>query len=177
MPAACTALLLTFCVAASCLGSDAPGAGMEKTPSAASEKPAQSNGYVLTRSKPADSTATAVNSEVYQNVVIAAGKNVIIQSSLDYSSSNTVAVAILCRTCTTVTTSLGALGLVLEARWQTLDASYDVATENKAASALAYWDAGGALFNVYAELFNLELQNTGSTSITIDQVTIFSHAQ
>ena len=141
------------------------------------EKSTGDNGYVLrSRSKPAESTPPAAgNSEVYQDVVIPAGKNVILQSALDYSSSSTVAVAVRCTACTTKTTSLSALGLILEARWLALTASSDLATQST--SNFAYFDAGGAIFNVYAEQFNLELQNRGSTTITLDQVTIFRRAQ
>jgi hypothetical protein len=32
----------------------------------------------------------------------------------------------------------------------------------------------GAVFNVFAEQFRLELQNKGTSTITLDQVTIFS---
>lgn len=130
------------------------------------------------RSRPADTTATTpASSEVFPHVVIAAGKNVMIQSSLDYSSSSTVAVAVLCSTCTATATSLGTLGLILEARWQPLSAEFDTATDMKSASTFSYWDAGGAVFNVYAEQFNLELRNTGTATITLDQVTIFRRAQ
>jgi len=129
-----------------------------------------------TRLKPADSTSTATgNSEVFQDVVIPVGKNVVLQSGLDYSSSSTVAVAVLCTACTTKTTAMNALGLVLEARWQPLNATTDIATQN--ASNFVYFDEGGAIFNVYAEQFNLELQNEGTATITLDQVTIFRRAQ
>ena len=141
--------------------------------SAAAERSSSGNAYVFkARSKPEDSTSTAVvNSEGYADVVIPVGKNVIIQSSLDYSYATTVAVSVLCTACITKAVSLSALGLVLEARWQSLYAATDIATQN--ASTFAYTDAGGAVFNVYAEQFNLELQNKGTTTITLDQVTIF----
>jgi hypothetical protein len=111
---------------------------------------------------------------VFQDVVIPAGKNVMIESLLDYSSSSTVAVAVLCNACTTKATSLSSLGLVLEARWLPLNATSDTATQNS--STFAYTDAGGAVFNVYAEQFNLEIQNKGTTTITLDQVSIFRRA-
>jgi hypothetical protein len=170
-------VLLAFCFLASLL------AAQEKSQSAASEKSAGpstgSNDIVWkARPKPADSTATltaAGASEVYQDVVIPPGKNVIIQSTQNYASSSTVAVAVLCTACTTATTAMAALGLVLEARWQPLNGTTDIATAN--AGTFAYLDAGGAVFSVYAELFNLELQNKGTSTITLDQVTIFSPAQ
>ena len=36
---------------------------------------------------------------------------------------------------------------------------------------------GAVVFNVYAEQFNLELQNKGTGTIMLDQVTIFRRAQ
>lgn len=48
-----------------------------------------------------------------------------------------------------------------------------VATENKAATAFPYWDAGGAIFNAYGPQFSQALQNKGSQSIALAQVTIF----
>jgi hypothetical protein len=177
MSAACTTVLLAFCFVASSVAADERSTAIEKDQSITTEKPAGANAYLLrARSKRATSTSpAAANSEVFLEVVIPVGKNVVIQSALDYSSSSSVAVAVLCTACTTPTTSLSALGLVLEARWQPLNASTDIATQN--ASTFTYLDAGGAVFNVYAEQFNLELQNKGTATITIDQVTIFRRAQ
>jgi hypothetical protein len=172
-PTACSALLFAFCFVASSRAADESDTAIAKNQSTITEKSTGSNAYVFrVRPRPADSTSTApADSEVFQDVVIPGGKNVMIQSSLDYSSSSTVAVAVLCNACITKTTSLTALGLVLEARWLPLNASVDVATQT--ASTFAYLDAGGAVFNVFAEQFNLELQNKGTASITLDQVTIF----
>jgi hypothetical protein len=169
-------VLLAFCCIASSL------AAQEKSQSAAPEKSTGastgSNDVVWkARPKSADTTTTltaAGTSEVYPDVVIPPGKNVIIQSTQNYSSSSTVAVAVLCTACTTATTSMATLGLVLEARWQSLTSTTDIATANT--STFTYLDAGGAVFSVYAELFNLELQNKGTSTITLDQVTIFSPA-
>ena len=173
----CATILLAFCCIDSSLAADERTIGIEKTQSNATEQSTGANTYVLkSRVKAADSTSTAAtNSEVFQDVIIPAGKNVVLQSSLDYSSASTVAVAILCTACTSSTASTTALGLVLEARWQALNASSDIATQN--ANIFAYTDAGGAVFNVFAEQFNLELQNKGTATITLDQVTIFRPAQ
>ncbi len=171
-----TAGFVAFCFIASSLAADQRTIATEKNGSGATEKSTASNVYVWkARPKAAASTSTAAGAaEVYQDVVIAPGRNVVIQSTADYSSSSTVAVAVLCTACTTATTSLTALGLVLEARWQGMYVTTDIATANTAT--FAYQDAGGAIFNVFAELFNLELQNKGTSTITLDQVTIFTPA-
>lgn len=163
-----TAGLVAFCFIASSLAAD------ERT--TATEKSNAANVYVWKARPKADSSTStpAGAAEVYQDVVIAAGKNVVIQSTSDYSSSSTVAVAVLCTACTTATTSMAALGLVLEARWQGMYVATDIATASTAT--FAYQDAGGAIFSVFGELFNLELQNKGTSTITLDQVMIFTPA-
>lgn len=147
----------------------------DRTPLA---QPSTQSNTVVAKARPTPKLSAATTnptSEVYLDVAIPVGKNVVIQSGLDFSSASTVAVSVRCSACTTTTTSMNALGLVLEARWQALNASTDIATQN--ASTFAYTDAGGAIFNVYAEQFNLELQNKGTSTITLDQVTIFRPGQ
>jgi hypothetical protein len=125
----------------------------------------------------ASDTTDTGNSEVFRNVVIAAGTTVSLDSTLDYSSASTVAITVQCITCTTASTALGALSLTLQARWLVPNADFYVATENKSATAFLYWDAGGALFNVYGSLFRLSLQNKGSQTISIQQVTLLRRSQ
>jgi hypothetical protein len=96
---------------------------------------------------------------------------------MDYSAANTVAVTVECTICTTATTSLASSGLVLQAGWLVPNATAYVVAENKAATAFLYTDAGSALFNVYGTQFRLILQNKGSVSIAIQQVTLFRRGQ
>jgi hypothetical protein len=116
-------------------------------------------------------------SEVFENVVIAAGKTVSLPSALDYSSANTVAVTVLCIICSSAATALGTAGLVLQARWTVPDAQSFVTAESKAATAFTYSDSGGAVFNVYGPQFRLALQNKGTQTIALQQVTIFRRSQ
>lgn len=120
-----------------------------------------------------DTTPAATNAEVFVDIVIAAGKNVVLESAMDFSTVSTVAVTISCTVCTTDKTALGTSGLVLQARWAIPDADSYVATEYKAATLFPYWDAGGVVFNVFGSMFRLNLQNKGTESITIQQVTLF----
>jgi len=122
----------------------------------------------------ADNTAI---SEVFEDVVIAAGKTVSLSSALDYSSANTVAVTVLCIICSSAATALGTAGLVLQARWTVPDAQSFVTAESKAATAFTYSDSGGAVFNVYGPQFRLALQNKGTQTIALQQVTIFRRRQ
>lgn len=122
-------------------------------------------------------TAAPANSEVFDNLVIAAGKSILLDSALDYASAPTVAVALKCITCNSATTSLAAAGVVLQARWMVPNADYRVATETKSSSTFPYWDAGGVIFNVYGSQFQLILQNNGSQTLSLAQVTLFRRAQ
>jgi hypothetical protein len=170
-----TAGFVAFCFIAWSLGAKERTTATDKDGSAMAEKSTAANIYVWkARPRAAASTSTVGAAEVYLDVVIPPGRNVIIQSSADYSSSSTVAVSVLCTACTTATTSMAALGLVLEARWQGMNATTDIATAST--STFAYQDAGGAIFNVFAELFNLELENKGTSTISLAQVMIFAPA-
>jgi len=128
--------------------------------------------------KSSDETTTPSEfSDVFRNVVVPPGKTISLDSTLDYSSSNTVAVTIQCNVCGLAETSLGASGLVLLARWMVPNAELYVATENKSATGFPYWDAGGAIFSVYGSQFRLTLQNRGTEAIKIQQLTMFRRSQ
>jgi cytoskeletal protein RodZ len=151
----------------------------QEHPSVAVEKSAErSDLAVATPAKPAtSSTASTTSSEVFSNIVIAAGQTNTINSTLDYSAASTVAVTVECTICTTAATSLTASGLVLQAGWTVPGAVSYVVAETKPATAFSYTDAGGALFNVYGTQFRLMLQNKGTQNIAIQQVTLFRHGQ
>lgn len=112
-------------------------------------------------------------SEVFGPVVIAAGKSASFDSTLDYSYSSSVAVTVQCIVCTSTATSLSTDNLVLQAFWTVPTAQLYVTVENKSALTFAYWDAGGAIFNAYGTQFRLTLQNNGSQTIAIQQITLF----
>ena len=137
-------------------------------------------GYELaakpTRKATGAPAADTANYEVFEDIVIAAGKTVYMDSTLDYTSTNSVAVTVLCIICSSAATSLANSGLVLQARWSNPEASY-VTAENKAATSFTYLDSGGAIFNVYGPQFRFALQNKGTQTIAIQQVTIFRRSQ
>lgn len=120
-----------------------------------------------------DAAASTSYSEVFRNVGIGAGQSVWLDSALDYSQANTVAVALLCTTCTSASTSLTSSGLVLEAFWSVPDADQYSVAENAAAGKFLYLDSGGAVFQVYGPEFRLKLRNLGNKGITIQQITLF----
>ncbi len=163
-----TLVLIASSLAALSLAQDRPVA----------EKSAQTADLVTAPAPPARKDAVNTGtSEVFQNLVIAAGKSMALDSSLDYSSAATVAISVLCIICTSGATSLGNSGLVLQAAWTVPDAGSYVTTENKTATAFPYTDAGGAVFNIYGPQFRLVLQNKGAQTIALQQVTIFRRSQ
>ena len=165
------AALLTPCLACVSMAEERQGGVTEKSAEAydlAVRPIAKASG---------NATDTSAISEVFEDVVIGAGKTVSLSSALDYSSNNTVAVTVLCIICSSAATSLGNSGLVLQARWTVPDAQSFVTAESKAATAFTYSDSGGAVFNVYGPQFRLALQNKGTQTIALQQVTIFRRSQ
>ncbi len=127
---------------------------------------------VIKTAKAARDVADTTISDVFKTVIIAAGKSVSLDSTMDYTSAAGVAVTVQCIICGTLATSLTGSGLALQARWMVLNAESYVATESKAASGFPFWDSGAALFNVYGSQFRLTLQNKGTQNIALQQVTI-----
>ena len=122
-------------------------------------------------------TAAPANSDVFRDLVIPVGKSIFVDSTLDYSPAATVAVTVQCIVCNTAATALGASGLMLQARWVVPDATTYVTTENKTTANFPYWDAGGVTFTVYGTQLRLSLQNRGSQTIAIEQLTVFRRSQ
>jgi hypothetical protein len=175
-----TAILLTSCIAGSALAQDRTVPVLAPASSTiATEKSTESYNLTVTRPPKAGdvSTTTAVNSEVFENITIAPGKTFMVPSAMDYSSSSTVAITVECTICTTAATSLGSSGLVLLAGWLVPNGMGYVVAESKAATSFPYTDAGGVIFNVYGAQFRLLLQNKGTVSIVIQQLTLFVRNQ
>jgi hypothetical protein len=175
-----TATLLTSCFVCLSLAEDRPGPRAAKEPqSIVTEKSAGTYERPVTPIARASRRAVdaPATSEVFGLVIVPAGQTVSLDSTMDYSSANTVAVSVLCIICNSATTSLGNSGLVLQARWLVSDAELYATTENMAATSFPYTDAGGAVFNVYGAQFRLTLQNKGTQTIAIQQITMFRRSQ
>jgi hypothetical protein len=175
-----TATLLTSCFVCLAAAEDRPGLRSAKeTQNVVTEKSAESYDRPVTpiaRASRKAVDAPAI-SEVFGMVIVPAGKTVSLDSAMDYSSVNTVAVSVLCIICSSALTSLGNSGLVLQARWTVPDAESYATTENMPATAFPYTDSGGAVFNVYGTQFRLTLQNKGTQTIAIQQITMFRRSQ
>lgn len=121
-------------------------------------------------------TASGENADVFRNVVLAGGKSLLLESSLDFTNASAVAVTIVCTTCTSNATSLASAGLTLQARWVIPNAELVVPTETKNAVSFPFYDAGNASFVVFGSQFRMMLQNRGTQGILIQQITFFRRA-
>ena len=173
------ATVLAVCCVSHCFAGEGQGAqAVIPQPTAAMGQAAGvSFAKAATTTTPTGLVATNTNSEVFANTVVGPGQKYSLESTLDYTAAATVAVTVQCVACTTAATSLATLGLSLEARWSVPGANLSVAAEGKSGTAFPYWDAAGVIFNVYGSQFRLLLQNQGTKSITIDQITFFLHSQ
>lgn len=176
--------LLSLFVPIACFAAEAPGQiDVRSTPTGTAplkrERPsttAELNGTAkqATAIRP---TSSGSGVETFAGVQVPAGKSVTLDSALDYTLASEVGVTVICTTCTTNETSLSTLGFTLQARWKTATTASYVATEFKEATGFSYWDSGAAVFTVFGPQFRLLLLNTGDTTITVDQVTIFRRSK
>jgi hypothetical protein len=163
---ACVVLLTPLAWAAN----DSPTAPVEKkTRNGSREKPRPQS----TQTSVAASASSA-NWEVYQNIAISSGGFVYIDSNIDFSSHDTVAVAARCASATSAATSMDSVDF--QAMWGVSGANLFAIVEHLQGSKFAWWDAGGGTFQVYGPQFRLVIFNNGSSSITLDQVTLFTSA-
>lgn len=173
-------LLFSLFVPVACFATEGPAPADTRSPQTSTaqlkrERPATAAEVNGTAKAAAAIRPTSSGSgvETFAGVQVPAGKSVTLDSALDYTLSNEVGVTVVCTTCTTADTSLSTQGFTLQARWRTASTASYVATEFKEASGFSYWDSGAAVFTVFGPQFRLLLLNTGDTTITVDQVTIF----
>jgi hypothetical protein len=116
---------------------------------------------------PVKASLSTATYEVFKSVTIAAKQTLSLDSSIDYSATDRVAV-------TYRSPSGGDLtNLDIYAYWSIPIAdSYSVA-ETDNGSNFPFLNAGGEVFTVYGNQFRLVLYNAGSTAITLSQVTLY----
>lgn len=112
--------------------------------------------------------ATSAKYEYYSNVVIPAGQTVNLDSSLDYSSSDTIRVTVR-----STNTDLPAL---LGTSYFTVPNANEYLTQEAfLGSDFFYSNSGGATFQVCGPQFRLALRNTGTATMTLSSVLIYTH--
>jgi hypothetical protein len=105
--------------------------------------------------------------EVFKNVTIAPGQSVSLDSGIDYSATDRVAV-------TYRTVSGGDMStMYIYAYWGIPIAdSFGVAEEDNGSN-FPFTNAGGEVFTVYGNQLQLRLENRGKTTIILTQVTLY----
>ena len=112
--------------------------------------------------------ATSAKYEYSTNVIIPAGQTVNLDSALDYSSSDTIRVTVR-----SMNTDL--LALLGTAYFTVPNATEFVTQEAFLGSDFFYSNSGGATFQVCGPQFRLALRNTGTTTMTLSSVLIYTH--
>lgn len=111
--------------------------------------------------------------EVFKDITVDAGKSVVLDSRIDYSSLDKVAVAVR-----SASDSLSDLeDLILQTFWSVPDADYFSAAEIKFGRTFPFTNSGSVLFGVYGSEFRLILRNEGGLSLKVGQLLIFCRSQ
>lgn len=108
--------------------------------------------------------------DYFTSVTIPAGQTVNLDSTLDYSSSDTVRV-----TLRSATTDLA--NLLGTAYFTVPNATEFVTQEVFVGTDFFYSNSRGVTFQVAGPQFRLALRNTGSTTMTLTSVLIYTHIQ
>jgi hypothetical protein len=110
------------------------------------------------------------DSEVWRDITIGPGQSVNLDSDMSFYSSDTARVSIRSR-------NSDLPNLEMNAYWAVPQALYwsvaDVVTGEK----FPYNNVGGVVFNTYGSQFRLRLTNTGSSTMYLAQVVIFTRVQ
>ena len=116
---------------------------------------------------PISAAVTYANWEYYSNLVIAPGQSINLDSGIDYSSSEAVAV-------TARSADSDIANLSMQAYWTLSGANYFNSAEVVNGSTFPYGNVGGAKFNVFGNVFRLTLVNNGAAPMRLVQVTVFT---
>ena len=118
--------------------------------------------------KPAVSTA---NWEVYKNLTIAAGQYVTIQSAIDFTGSDRVAVSYVNPNGQDLT------GLGIEASWAVSGSDFWASTDRDSGGNFAFSNSGGSIFPVFGSQLRLLIVNNSGATITIQQVMLYARSR
>jgi len=113
---------------------------------------------------------STANSEVYKNITIAPGQSTNIDSNIDYSAADRVAITYVGASGTDFS------GLEVQALWSVASADYWGIAETDNGGNFPYTNAGGSIFQVFGNQFRLVLVNSGKTTITITQLLVYARS-
>lgn len=105
--------------------------------------------------------------EVWRDITIAPGQSVNLESDMSFVATDTARVTIRSR-------NSDLPNIVMNAYWAVPQALYWSVADVVIGERLAYTNVGGAVFNTYGSQFRLRLTNTGSATMYLSQVVIFT---
>ncbi len=112
--------------------------------------------------------ATSAKYEYYTNVTIPAGQSINLDSALDYSSSDTIAV--------TVRSAKADIANLVGTGYFTVPTATEYFTQEAfSGQNFNYSNTGGASFTVCGPQFRLTLQNQSTATITLSSVLVYTH--
>ena len=121
-------------------------------------------------SLPLAAQTTKAKYDYFTSVTIPAGQAISLDSTVDYSSSDTVRVTVR-------SAASDLLNLVGTAYFTVPNATEFVTQEVMLGTDFFYANSGGATFQVCGPQFRLTLRNTGTTTMTLTSVLIYTHVQ
>ncbi len=119
---------------------------------------------------PAFSQNTKAKYDYFTTVTIPAGQSVSLDSTIDYSSSDTLRVTVR-------SAASDLFNLIGTAYFTVPNANEFVTQEVMLGTDFFYANSGGATFQVCGPQFRLTLRNTGTTTMTLTSVLIYTHVQ
>jgi hypothetical protein len=136
-------------------------------------EPSSTSNKSAKKARAADSTVPASPWEVFKNFAVEPGKTYSLDSTLDFTSANAVAVTL--RTSNNSAADLSTL--TLYGYWSVPDADHYNPAENRLGADFLYANAGGAIFQVHGSQFRLVLRNDSDHVLVIQELIIFSRSR
>lgn len=120
----------------------------------------------VVRRSAADNPTTG---ELFQNVTVEPSKPTVLDSALDYSKLDKVAVSL--------TSDTDLTSLVIQAQWSFPEAEHWAIVETKSGKTFPFTNTGGAVFQTYGSQFRIVLRTSGDATVKIQQITVFCRTQ
>jgi hypothetical protein len=114
-------------------------------------------------------TDGASTGELFQNVTVQPSKPTVLESALDYSKLDKVAVSL--------TSDADLTNLTIQAQWSFPEAEHWAVVETKSGRTFPFSNTGGAVFQTYGSLFRLVLRSSSDAPLEIQQITLFRRTQ
>lgn len=117
----------------------------------------------------ADADPSPTTGELFQNVTVEPSKPTVLDSALDYSKFDKVAMSL--------TSDTDLTSLVVQAQWSFPEAEHWAIVETKSGKTFPFTNTGGAVFQTYGSQFRIVLRTSGDAPVKIQQITLFCRTQ